>query len=168
MKRRLTIARALTNEPDLLILDEPTTGLDPQARLLIWQKLAELKASGVTLIVTTHYMEEAARLCDRLVIMHEGRIVTEGTPPQLIADHVAEYVLELPRDGRYNDVLLRHLGDRVCFREEVGDTILVYSEDGVTVRRSLLDLGVPKESAVVREATLEDVFLRLTGRDLEE
>jgi lipooligosaccharide transport system ATP-binding protein len=113
-------------------------------------------------------MEEAARLCDRLVIMHEGRIIAQGSPQQLIADHVAEYVLELPRHGRYNDRLLERLGDRVRFHEEVGDTILVYSEDGVSVRRSLLDLGVPTESAVAREATLEDVFLRLTGRDLEE
>jgi lipooligosaccharide transport system ATP-binding protein len=168
MKRRLTIARALVNDPDLLILDEPTTALDPQARLLVWQKLGELKTRGVTLLVTTHYMEEAARLCDRLVIMHEGRIVTEGSPRQLIADHVAEYVLELPRNGRYTDALLQHLGDRVRFLEDVGDTIFVYTEDGVYVRRSLLDLGVPKESAVAREATLEDVFLRLTGRDLEE
>ena len=168
MQRRLTIARALVNDPDLLILDEPTTGLDPQARLLVWQKLGELKARGVTLLITTHYMEEAARLCDRLVIMHEGRILTEGPPSRLIADHVAEYVLELPRHGQYNDVLLHRLGDRIRFREEVGDTILVYSEDGVTVRRSLLDLGVPPDGATAREATLEDVFLRLTGRDLEE
>src|SRR5205823_11314188 len=98
MKRRLTIARALVNEPELLILDEPTTALDPQARLLVWQKLAELKSRGVTLLLTTHYMEEAARLCDRLLIMHEGRILAEGSPRDLIAGHVAEYVVELPVD----------------------------------------------------------------------
>ena len=168
MKRRLTIARALVNDPAILILDEPTTALDPQARLLVWQKLGELKARGVTLIITTHYMEEAARLCDRLVIMHEGRILTEGSPRQLIADHAAEYVLELPRDGRYNDRVLSALGDHVRFRETVGDTLFVYSEDGMNARRSLLDLGVPPHDARAREATLEDVFLRLTGRDLEE
>jgi lipooligosaccharide transport system ATP-binding protein len=168
MKRRLTIARGLVNDPDILILDEPTTALDPQARLLVWQKLSDLKARGVTLILTTHYMEEAARLCDRLVIMHEGRILTKGSPSRLIADHVAECVLELPRHGSYNDVLLSTLGDRVRFHEEVGDTIFVYSEDGIDVRRSLLELGVPPGDALAREATLEDVFLRLTGRDLEE
>jgi lipooligosaccharide transport system ATP-binding protein len=168
MKRRLTIARALINEPAILILDEPTTALDPQARLLVWQKLGELKARGVTLLLTTHYMEEAARLCDRLVIMHEGRILTEGEPRRLIADHAAEYVLELPHNGQYNDILLSRLGERVRFQEQVGDTLFVYSEDGLSVRHSLLELGVPAGSATAREATLEDVFLRLTGRDLEE
>jgi lipooligosaccharide transport system ATP-binding protein len=168
MKRRLTIARALVNDPAILILDEPTTALDPQARLLVWQKLGELKAQGVTLIVTTHYMEEAARLCDRLVIMDEGRILTEGSPSRLIADHAAEYVIELPRHGQYNDLLLSTLGDTVRFQEEVGDTIFVYSKDGLQARRSLVELGVPSTAATAREATLEDVFLRLTGRDLVE
>jgi lipooligosaccharide transport system ATP-binding protein len=168
MKRRLTIARALVNDPALLILDEPTTALDPQARLLVWQKLGELKARGVTLVITTHYMEEAARLCDRLVIMHEGRILTEGSPRRLIADHAAEYVLELPRNGRYNDILLERLGNRIRFSETIGDTLFVYSEDGLGVRHSLLELGVPLHDTMAREATLEDVFLRLTGRDLEE
>jgi lipooligosaccharide transport system ATP-binding protein len=168
MKRRLTIARALVNDPAILILDEPTTALDPQARLMVWQKLGELKARGVTLIVTTHYMEEAARLCDRLVIMHEGRILTEGSPQRLIADHAAEYVLELPRHGPYNDVVLSRLGDRIRFHETVGDTLFVYSRDGMGVRHSLVELGVPSQSATAREATLEDVFLRLTGRDLDE
>lgn len=168
MKRRLTIARALVNDPALLILDEPTTALDPQARLLVWQKLTELKSRGVTLVITTHYMEEAARLCDRLVIMHEGRILTEGTPQRLIADHAAEYVLELPRHGEHNDLVLMELGGRVRFREAVGDRLFVYSEDGLNVRHSLLQMGIPLDSAVLRQATLEDVFLRLTGRDLQE
>jgi lipooligosaccharide transport system ATP-binding protein len=168
MKRRLTIARALVNDPAILILDEPTTALDPQARLLVWQRLSELKARGVTLILSTHYMEEAARLCDRLVIMHEGRILTEGSPQRLIADHAAEYVLELPRHGQYNDILLNRLGNRIRFSETIGDTLFIYSEDGLSVRHSLLELGVPSGSATAREATLEDVFLRLTGRDLEE
>jgi lipooligosaccharide transport system ATP-binding protein len=168
MKRRLTIARALVNDPELLILDEPTTALDPQARLLVWHRLSDLKARGVTLLLTTHYMEEAARLCDRLVIMHEGRILTEGSPRQLIADHVAEYVVELPRGGPYTDRILSALGTHVRFCVESGDGVLVYSEDGAGARRSLLELGVPEESARVREATLEDVFLHLTGRELEE
>jgi lipooligosaccharide transport system ATP-binding protein len=168
MKRRLTIARALVNDPAILILDEPTTSLDPQARLLVWQKLAELKARGVTLIITTHYMEEAARLCDRLVIMHEGKILTEGSPRRLIADHAAEYVVELPRHSEYNESLLEALSHRVRFVETVGDTLFIYSEDGVGVRQSLVSVGVPHGGATAREATLEDVFLRLTGRDLEE
>lgn len=168
MKRRLTIARALVNDPQLLILDEPTTALDPQARLLVWQRLADLKARGVTLIITTHYMEEAARLCDRLVIMHEGRILTEGSPRRLIEDHAAEYVIEMPHASSYKDAVLSALGDRVRFRETVGDTLFVYSEDAVDVRRSLIDLGIPPSEATTRESTLEDVFLRLTGRDLEE
>jgi len=168
MKRRLTIARALVNEPAVLILDEPTTALDPQARLLVWQKLAELKEQGVTLIITTHYMDEAERLCDRLVIMNEGRILTEGSPKQLIADYAAEYVLELPHDGQQNQHILATLGDRVRFRETVGTTMFVYSEDGLGARRLVLELDLDPRAARAREATLEDVFLRLTGRDLEE
>jgi lipooligosaccharide transport system ATP-binding protein len=168
MKRRLTIARALVNDPAILILDEPTTALDPQARLLVWQKLAELKSRGVTLIITTHYMEEAARLCDRLVIMHEGKILTEGSPQQLIIDYAAEYVLELPRHSEYNERLLEALAHRVRFVETVGDTLFIYSEDGIGVRQSMVELGMPPGKATAREATLEDVFLRLTGRDLEE
>lgn len=168
MQRRLTIARALVNDPEILILDEPTTALDPQARLLVWQKLADLKSRGVTLLITTHYMDEAARLCDRLVIMHEGRILTEGSPQHLIASHAADYVLELPLRSNYHDVILDTLADRIRFRETVGDTLFLYSEDGMSVRRSLVELGIPPGEAVAREATLEDVFLRLTGRDLEE
>src|SRR5579859_8192183 len=106
MKRRLTIARALVNDPQILILDEPTTALDPQARLLVWQKCAELKSRGVTILLTTHYMEEAARLCDRLLIMHEGKILAEGSPRDLIAGHVAEYVVELPVDSHHSDAVI--------------------------------------------------------------
>jgi lipooligosaccharide transport system ATP-binding protein len=168
MKRRLTIARALVNDPELLILDEPTTALDPQARLLVWQKCAELKSRGVTILLTTHYMEEAARLCDRLLIMHEGKILAEGSPRDLIAGHVAEYVVELPVDSHHSDAVLDKLGENVRFVEKVGDTLFLYSEDGMTVRSSLAELGVPPGAALTREATLEDVFLRLTGRDLDE
>ncbi|HLJ68643.1 MAG TPA: ABC transporter ATP-binding protein [Chloroflexota bacterium] len=168
MKRRLAIARALVNDPELLILDEPSTGLDPQARLLVWQKLGELKARGVTLLLTTHYMDEAERLCDRLLIMYEGRILAEGSPRELIAGHAAEYVVELPAAARHTDALLRALGEHVRFTETVGDTLFVYSENGAGVRSSLAAAGVPPDRVVAREATLEDVFLRLTGRDLEE
>lgn len=168
MQRRLTIARALVNDPDILILDEPTTALDPQARLMVWQKLGELKARGVTLLITTHYMEEAARLCDRLVIMHEGTILTEGSPRSLIARYAADYVVELPVEGQYTDALIGALQDQVRFQEQVGDTLFLYSEDGLSVRRTLVELGVPQGGATARESTLEDVFLRLTGRDLEE
>jgi lipooligosaccharide transport system ATP-binding protein len=168
MKRRLTIARALVNEPELLILDEPMTALDPQARLLVWQKLGELKSRGVTLMITTHYMEEAARLCDRLLIMHEGKILAEGSPRELIAGHVADYVVEVPAEGRHIDALLHALGERVRFMETVGDTLFIYSEDGVGARNAVAEAGVLPGSAVTREATLEDVFLRLTGRDLDE
>jgi lipooligosaccharide transport system ATP-binding protein len=168
MKRRLTIARALVNDPAILVLDEPTTALDPQARLLVWQKLAELKGRGVTLILTTHYMEEAARLCDRLVIMHEGKILTEGSPRSLIAAHAAGYVVEMPERAEYKDRVLHALSDRVRFLETVGDTLFVYSEDGLRVRESLARVGAPPGETTAREATLEDVFLRLTGRDLRE
>src|SRR5579872_248418 len=168
MKRRLTIARALVHDPELLILDEPTTALDPQARLLVWQKLGELKASGVTLLITTHYMEEASRLCDRLLIMHEGKILAEGSPQELIKGHVADYVVEIPAEGHHIDALLHALGERVRFMETVGDTLFIYSEDGVRARSAVAEVGLPPGDAVTREATLEDVFLKLTGRDLEE
>ncbi|HEV3308940.1 MAG TPA: ATP-binding cassette domain-containing protein [Chloroflexota bacterium] len=168
MKRRLTIARALVNDPELLILDEPTTALDPQARLLVWQKLAELKARGVTLIVTTHYMEEAARLCDRLVIMHDGRILTEGAPRHLIDTHVGRYVLELPATSFATDEVTAVLGDHLLSRETHEGTAYLYSSDAGAARRALAVVGLPDGQALAREATLEDVFLRLTGRDLKE
>ena len=168
MKRRLTIGRALVNDPELLILDEPTTALDPQARLLIWQKLADLKAKGVTLIISTHYMEEASRLCDRLVIMHEGQILTDGAPRRLIEEYAGGYVIELAAASIYMQPLLESLAGRLQYQEKVGDTVFLYSTDGLEARRSMIEIGIPPGEALARESTLEDVFLRLTGRDLIE
>ncbi len=169
MKRRLLIARALINEPDLVVLDEPTTGLDPQARLAVWQALDRLKRRGVTLIVTTHYMEEAARLCDRLVIMDGGRIVTEGEPADLVLEHVGRQVLELRlADGCDPEALLASLDGRVTSHELADDLLMIFTEDAETLLGELDKQRFPHNSAVVRQATLEDVFLRLTGRSLRE
>ena len=166
MKRRLMVARALINDPELIILDEPTTGLDPQVRHLIWQKLRGLKKEGRTMVLTTHYMEEAAQLCDRLVIMDEGRILAEGTPAALIARYVKGGVVELglPEDGpgRITGCL-----EGLEYEYEVsGDTMFIYTDDAVSVldRTSCLSVSGFRH----RDATLEDVFLKLTGRELRE
>ncbi len=166
MQRRLLVARALLNEPELLILDEPTTGLDPQARLVVWQRLAELKRRGVTIILTTHYMEEATRLCDRLAIMDRGRIVESGTPRALIAKHAGAQVLELewPVDAPAPDVAG---GDGIRRVERVGDRLLLFSPDPTALLPRLRG-RLPVDSALIRPATLEDVFIHLTGRDLKE
>lgn len=169
MKRRLTIARALVNQPELLLLDEPTTGLDPQARHLVWDRLYRLKQDGVTIVLTTHYMDEAEQLCDRLVIMDEARIVDEGSPRDLIDRHVTREVVEL----RFADeraraaalVRVRQTGERV---EDVAERILVYTDHGDSFVAKLGDDGHRADSELVRRATLEDVFLILTGRSLEE
>ncbi|MDQ1288217.1 MAG: lipooligosaccharide transport system ATP-binding protein [Actinomycetota bacterium] len=166
MKRRLTIARALVNDPDVLLLDEPTTGLDPQARHLLWERLFRLKRQGVTLILTTHYMDEAEQLCDRLVVMDGGRIVAEGSPRELIEQHSSREVLELrftDDDHLGLEVAVRDLADRV---ETLPDRLLLYSADGDAALRAVLDRGVSPESSLVRRSSLEDVFLRLTGRSL--
>jgi lipooligosaccharide transport system ATP-binding protein len=168
MKRRLTIARALINEPDLLLLDEPTTGLDPQARHLVWDRLYRLKSRGVTLVITTHYMDEAEQLCDRLVVMDHAKIVAAGSPRELIEQYSTREVLELrltdavrgTLDGRLDD-----LADRV---EELPDRILLYAPDGEQALEGIHARQIPIESALVRRSTLEDVFLRLTGRTLVE
>ena len=166
MKRRLTIARSLMNDPEILLLDEPTTGLDPQARHVLWDRLFRLKRDGVTLIVTTHYMDEAEQLCDRLVVMDHGRIVAEGSPRSLIETHSTREVVEL----RFAvDEQERHLtavdgvGERV---EVLPDRLLVYTADGDAVLAELAGRGVAPLSSLVRRATLEDVFLHLTGRTL--
>src|SRR3954469_7386119 len=167
MKRRLTIARSLVNDPELLLLDEPTTGLDPQARHLLWDRLYRLKGEGVTQIVTTHYMDEAEQLCDRLVVMDAGVIVAEGSPGELIARYSTREVLELrftPED-RPDPAKLEHLAERV---EELPDRLLVYAGDGEHVHAQVLGAGLRPLSALVRRSTLEDVFLRLTGRSLNE
>ena len=166
MKRRLTIARALINRPDLLILDEPTTGLDPQARHLLWERLYRLKREGVTLIITTHYMDEAEQLCDRLVVMDRGTIVAEGTPRQLITDHSTREVVEL-RFG--TDAHEQFESDLARFAQRVEilpDRILLYVDDGDETLREVHSSGILPASALVRRSSLEDVFLRLTGRTL--
>jgi len=189
MKRRLVIARALVNEPDLLMLDEPTTGLDPQARHMVWDRLYRLKDRGVTLVLTTHYMDEAEQLCDRLVVMDRGRIVAEGSPRQLIERYVSREVLELrfrrdgdagtgaadapaeatanatPADEARIEALLPGLAERV---EHLPDRVLVYTADGEAAAAAAYDRGLRPTATFVRRSSLEDVFLRLTGRSLIE
>jgi lipooligosaccharide transport system ATP-binding protein len=169
MKRRLTIARALVNRPELLLLDEPTTGLDPQARHMLWERLHRLKVDGVTLVLTTHYMDEAEQLCDRLVIMDAGRIVAEGSPQALIARHATREVVELryagPADLTAALPHLAPLGRRV---EPLADRVLVYTDDGERATASLATHAVRPTSTSVRRSTLEDVFLILTGRTLDD
>jgi lipooligosaccharide transport system ATP-binding protein len=169
MKRRLLVARALVNDPDLVILDEPTTGLDPQARLAVWRALDRLKRRGVTLLLTTHYMEEAARLCDRLVIMDEGRIVVEGAPQSLVLEHVGREVLELTLGQDCDaDELLAALDGRLDGHEMSDGVLMLYAGDAEELLAAIDHDRYPTDSALVRRATLEDVFLRLTGRSLRE
>ena len=169
MKRRLLIARSLINDPELIVLDEPTTGLDPQARLAVWRALERLRRRGVTLLLTTHYMEEAARLCDRLLIMDEGRIVTEGRPADLVREHAGREALELDlADDCDPQALLASLGERADGHELHDGALTLYAEDAEELLRSLDHDRFPTEAAIVRRATLEDVFLRLTGRSLRE
>ncbi|MGH4011398.1 MAG: ABC transporter ATP-binding protein, partial [Pseudonocardiaceae bacterium] len=166
MKRRLTIARALINAPDLVILDEPTTGLDPQARHLLWDRLYRLKREGATLVITTHYMDEAEQLCDRLVVMNGGLIVAEGSPGELIAQYSTREVLELrfqPGDQLSWIDALDGLADRI---EKLPDRLLLYTVDGEAALSVAYQRGVRPMSSLVRRSTLEDVFLRLTGRSL--
>ena len=169
MKRRLTIARALINQPELLMLDEPTTGLDPQARHLVWERLYQLKRQGVTLVLTTHYMDEAQQLCDRLVIMDRGRIVAEGSPRQLIADHATRDVVELRfTNDEERTNALRRLETDGARVEPLADRVLIYTPDGEAAAERLAADGLHQDSLLVRRSTLEDVFLTLTGRTLEE
>jgi lipooligosaccharide transport system ATP-binding protein len=166
MKRRLTIARALMNQPELLILDEPTTGLDPQARHLLWERLYRLKREGVTLIITTHYMDEAEQLCDRLVVMDHGSIVAEGPPRDLIAQHSTREVVELRFDVESHDDVELPLGNFAERIEILPDRILLYVDEGDNTLRELHSANIVPASALVRRSSLEDVFLRLTGRTL--
>ncbi|WP_341926215.1 ABC transporter ATP-binding protein [Nocardioides psychrotolerans] len=170
MKRRLTIARSLVNRPDLLLLDEPTTGLDPQARHVLWDRLFRLKQAGVTLVLTTHYMDEAEQLCDRLVVMDKGLIVAEGSPLTLIREHSTREVAELrfgvAEEGAGHEALaekIADLGERV---EVLPDRLLVYSDDGEEVIAKVHERGLQPVAVLVRRSSLEDVFLRLTGRTL--
>ncbi|HVA70832.1 MAG TPA: ABC transporter ATP-binding protein [Acidimicrobiales bacterium] len=166
MKRRLTIARALMNQPEILILDEPTTGLDPQARHLVWERLYRLKREGVTQIITTHYMDEAEQLCDRLVVMDHGTIVAEGPPSELIARHSTREVVELRFDTDSHEELHERLSPFAQRVEVLPDRILLYVNEGDDTLRELHAVGVMPTSALVRRSSLEDVFLRLTGRTL--
>jgi lipooligosaccharide transport system ATP-binding protein len=168
MKRRLTIARSLINEPDLLLLDEPTTGLDPQARHLLWDRLYRLKQQGKTLILTTHYMDEAEQLCDRLVVMDKARIVAEGSPRELIDRYATREVVELRFPVGVQETLgaaLDGLADRT---EQLPDRVLLYTDDGEAAVAAAHERGLRPETVLVRRSTLEDVFLRLTGRSLIE
>ena len=166
MKRRLTIARSLINEPKILLLDEPTTGLDPQARHILWDRLFRLKESGVTLILTTHYMDEAEQLCDRLVVVDKGVIMAEGSPAQLIREHSTREVLELRFGSERNTTVageLQGIGDRL---EPLPDRVLIYAADGEAALEQVHARGLSPITSLVRRSSLEDVFLRLTGRSL--
>ena len=168
MKRRLTIARGLINEPEILLLDEPTTGLDPQARHILWDRLFRLKEQGVTLVITTHYMDEAEQLCDRLMVMDKGKIMAEGSPAELIKKYSSKEVLEV-RFGSENNVVfaekLKGIGERL---EVLPDRILVYAQSGEKCLEQIVKLGLEPVTSLVRRSSLEDVFLRLTGRTLVE
>ena len=168
MKRRLTIARALVSEPEILMLDEPTTGLDPQARHILWDRLFRLKEQGVTLVITTHFMDEAEQLCDRLIVMDKGSIMAEGSPASLIKDYSTKEVLEVRFGSDRNQEVadkLRAMCERI---EELPDRVLMYAEDGESLLEEIYASGLHPKTSLVRRSSLEDVFLRLTGRTLIE
>jgi len=168
MKRRLTIARGLINDPRILLLDEPTTGLDPQARHVLWDRLFRLKERGTTLLLTTHYMDEAEQLCDRLIVVDKGRIMAEGTPSSLIRQHSSREVLEVRFGSDRNQLIepqLQGIGDRV---EVLPDRVLIYAENGERALERVSERGLEPITSLVRRSSLEDVFLRLTGRSLIE
>ncbi|MDQ2836834.1 MAG: ABC transporter ATP-binding protein [Actinomycetota bacterium] len=166
MKRRLTIARSLINDPEILLLDEPTTGLDPQARHILWDRLYRLKHQGVTLVLTTHYMDEAEQLCDRLVVMDHGRIVAEGSPIRLIAEHSSREVAELRFGIDENELRAQQVADLADRVEVLADRLLLYVADGEATLREVHARGLQPISSLVRRSSLEDVFLKLTGRSL--
>ena len=168
MQRRLAIARGLVNEPEILMLDEPTTGLDPQARHILWDRLFRLKEQGVTLVITTHYMDEAEQLCDRLIIMDKGKIMAEGSPAALIKQYSSKEVVEVRFGTDKNEKFapqLEELADRI---EVLPDRILLYTEKGEELLTKIVDAGLHPMTSLVRRSSLEDVFLRLTGRTLVE
>jgi lipooligosaccharide transport system ATP-binding protein len=169
MKRRLTIARSLVNDPEIMLLDEPTTGLDPQARHVVWDRLYRLKRQGVTLLLTTHYMDEAEQLCDRLVVMDKGKIVAEGSPRELIERYSTREVVELRFDDGSRPEDLTYWTDGLVERvESLPDRVLLYTGDGDAATHGMHERGLTPESVLVRRSTLEDVFLHLTGRSLIE
>jgi len=168
MQRRLAIARGLVNEPEILMLDEPTTGLDPQARHILWDRLFRLKEQGVTLVITTHYMDEAEQLCDRLIVMDKGKIMAEGSPAALITQYSSKEVVEVRFGTDKNEKFapqLEELADRI---EVLPDRILLYTEKGEELLTKIVDAGLHPVTSLVRRSSLEDVFLRLTGRTLVE
>jgi lipooligosaccharide transport system ATP-binding protein len=169
MKRRLTIARSLVNDPEVLLLDEPTTGLDPQARHVVWDRLYRLKRQGVTLVLTTHYMDEAEQLCDRLVVMDRGKIVAQGSPRDLIERYSTREVVELRfEDGNQPEDLSYWTDGYVDRVETLPDRVLLYTQDGDAATHGIHERGLVPDSVLVRRSTLEDVFLHLTGRSLIE
>jgi len=168
MKRRLTIARSLVNDPEVLLLDEPTTGLDPQARHVVWDRLYRLKRQGVTLLLTTHYMEEAEQLCDRLVVMDKGKIVAEGSPRELIERYSTREVVELRFGDTRPDDFAYWTDGLVSRVEPLPDRVLLYTDNGDAASHGIHERGLVPESVLVRRSTLEDVFLHLTGRSLIE
>ncbi len=168
MKRRLLIARALINDPEIVVLDEPTTGLDPQARHLVWDRLRKLTRENKTLVLTTHYMEEAAQLCDRLIIMEGGEIIANGSPRTMIEEHVSPQVLEFRARHEALERLEHLLEGNAEATENTGDALLVYTADAELILEKVRDSGIEIDNTVVRQAGLEDVFLRLTGRSLIE
>ncbi len=168
MKRRLTIARGLVNEPEIVLLDEPTTGLDPQARHILWDRLFRLKESGTTLVITTHYMDEAEQLCDRLVVMDGGRIVAEGSPAALIREHCPREVVEVRFGSDRNAQAAEQLADIGQRHEVLPDRILIYTDAGEADLQRIVARGFEPITSLVRRSSLEDVFLRLTGRSLAE
>lgn len=168
MKRRLTIARGLVSEPEILMLDEPTTGLDPQARHILWDRLFRLKELGVTLLLTTHFMDEAEQLCGRLIVMDKGKIMAEGSPADLIRRYSTKEVVELRFGSDKNAEMASKLVDKCDHIEQLPDRILLYSEDGETLLSDIMSGGAHPITSLVRRTSLEDVFLKLTGRSLVE
>ena len=168
MKRRLTIARALVSDPDILMLDEPTTGLDPQARHILWDRLFRLKEKGVTLLITTHHMDEAEQLCDRLMVMDKGEIMAEGSPADLIKKYSTKEVLEVRFGSERNAGMVEKLQSFADRLEELPDRLLLYTESGEDLLAKIVAANIHPNTSLVRRSSLEDVFLRLTGRSLIE
>jgi lipooligosaccharide transport system ATP-binding protein len=168
MKRRLTIARALVSDPDILMLDEPTTGLDPQARHILWDRLFRLKEKGVTLLITTHHMDEAEQLCDRLMVMDKGEIMAEGSPTELIKKYSTKEVLEVRFGSDRNSQMVEKLQSFAERLEELPDRLLLYTESGEDLLAKIVAANIHPNTSLVRRSSLEDVFLRLTGRSLIE
>jgi len=166
MKRRLQIARALINKPSILILDEPSTGLDPQARHHVWAKCHELLEQGVTLLLTTHYMDEAEQLCDKIAVMDQGRIITEASPWDLIKSEVSPYVVEVRSDEQTRQIILTAVADQIDFHEALSDRLLLYTADAIPLHAQIQDMNIPVKTLLSRRSSLEDVFLKLTGREL--